>query len=110
MREYKTSFGSAHAHVWQVAMCDGSVQARTFSIDPLVHQRAGNRRDSPSTQVASFTLSNGPGCRADVQEQSTIGEQQCDEWPGEIAVKSKPDGSADRPSARVEKEHLAWRR
>ncbi len=51
-KEYKTSFGSAHPSVWNVVMCDGSVQARSFAIDPTVHRRGGNRRDRPVTKLS----------------------------------------------------------
>jgi len=36
-------WGSAHPGVWQVAMCDGSVQTLTFEIEPLVHEQNGSR-------------------------------------------------------------------
>jgi hypothetical protein len=38
-------FGSAHASVFQMAMCDTSVQSISYDIDLLVHERLGNRRD-----------------------------------------------------------------
>ena len=44
-KEFKTSFGSAHANVWQAVFCDGSVRAMSFDIDPELHRRNGNRRD-----------------------------------------------------------------
>jgi prepilin-type N-terminal cleavage/methylation domain-containing protein len=37
--------GSAHLSVWHAAMCDGSVQAISFDIDPEIHRRLGNRAD-----------------------------------------------------------------
>jgi type II secretory pathway pseudopilin PulG len=37
------SFGSAHATIWQVAMCDGSVHALTYDIDPQVHHQNASR-------------------------------------------------------------------
>ncbi len=40
-----TQFGSAHASAWQAAMCDGSVHALSYTIDPAVHRRLSNRRD-----------------------------------------------------------------
>lgn len=38
-------FGSAHRRVCHFVFCDGSVKAISYEIDPLVHQRLGNRRD-----------------------------------------------------------------
>lgn len=38
-------FGSAHPRVCHFVFCDGSVHAISFTIDPEVHQRLGNRRD-----------------------------------------------------------------
>jgi prepilin-type N-terminal cleavage/methylation domain-containing protein len=43
-------FGSAHAAVWNVAWCDGRVEALSFDIDPTVHRYNGNREDG---QVAA---------------------------------------------------------
>ncbi|MCH2114225.1 MAG: DUF1559 domain-containing protein [Pirellulales bacterium] len=39
------SFGSAHTSIWYAAMCDGSVQGRSYDIDPLVHKCLANRSD-----------------------------------------------------------------
>jgi prepilin-type N-terminal cleavage/methylation domain-containing protein/prepilin-type processing-associated H-X9-DG protein len=38
-------FGSAHSSVWNVAFCDGHVEALSYDIDPLVHTNFGNRKD-----------------------------------------------------------------
>ncbi len=38
-------FGSAHATTWQASMCDGSVHALSYQIEPSVHRRLSNRRD-----------------------------------------------------------------
>jgi prepilin-type N-terminal cleavage/methylation domain-containing protein/prepilin-type processing-associated H-X9-DG protein len=38
-------FGSAHHSVWNVAFCDGHVEAMSYDIDPLVHKNFGNRKD-----------------------------------------------------------------
>ena len=38
-------FGSAHHSVWNVAFCDGHVDAMSYDIDPEVHKNFGNRKD-----------------------------------------------------------------
>jgi prepilin-type N-terminal cleavage/methylation domain-containing protein len=38
-------FGSAHSSGCFFAMCDGSVQAIAFTVDPAVHWKLGNRKD-----------------------------------------------------------------
>jgi prepilin-type N-terminal cleavage/methylation domain-containing protein len=38
-------FGSAHTTTWQVAYCDGHVEAISYDIDPVVHKNRGNRLD-----------------------------------------------------------------
>jgi prepilin-type N-terminal cleavage/methylation domain-containing protein len=38
-------FGSAHALVFNMAKCDGSVTGLSYDIDPVVHSRLSNRKD-----------------------------------------------------------------
>ena len=39
-------FGSPHPGGWNVALCDGSVRAISYSIDTTTHRWLGNRRDA----------------------------------------------------------------
>ncbi len=48
------SFGSAHATVCHFAMCDGSVQAINYTIDPEVHRRLSNRQDGMAIDEKKF--------------------------------------------------------
>ncbi len=47
-------FGSAHASVWQVVFCDGSVRSMRFGIDPEVHRRLGNRQSGLPVDSSQF--------------------------------------------------------
>jgi len=47
-------FGSSHPGVCQFIMCDGSARAISFSIDPLVHRRLGNRVDGEAVDDAAL--------------------------------------------------------
>ena len=42
-------FGSCHADVWNVALCDGSVHTVSLSVDAEVHRRYGCRNDGKPT-------------------------------------------------------------
>jgi prepilin-type N-terminal cleavage/methylation domain-containing protein len=52
--DFFKQFGSAHAAVWQVVMCDGSVRAMSFDIDLFVHRHFANRSDGQSIPDAGL--------------------------------------------------------
>lgn len=47
-------FGSAHPTVCEFIMCDGSAREISFSIDPVVHRRLGNRMDGELIDDAGY--------------------------------------------------------
>ena len=47
-------FGSAHSGGFNMAMCDGSIHAISYSIDPKVHGNLGNRKDGQPIPAAAF--------------------------------------------------------
>ncbi len=47
-------FGSAHPSGWQAVLCDGSVRSLSYSIDPAIHSRLGNRRDGEAIDGSAF--------------------------------------------------------
>jgi prepilin-type N-terminal cleavage/methylation domain-containing protein len=47
-------FGSAHPGAWNVVLCDGSVHAITYTIDPVTHGRLANRQDGQVIDASEF--------------------------------------------------------
>ena len=48
------TFGSAHPGVWNVVMCDGSVQGIPYSLDIDLHENLANRHDGTAIGELSF--------------------------------------------------------
>jgi hypothetical protein len=46
----RISFGSAHANIFQIAMCDGSVRAVSYEIDATTHRLLGHIHDGLPTE------------------------------------------------------------
>jgi hypothetical protein len=53
-RREQWRFGSAHPSVFHMGLCDGSVQAISYEIDPPVHKNLGNRADGNKVDNGSF--------------------------------------------------------
>ncbi len=51
---YQYSFGGPHSSGFNVALCDGSVRAISYSVDPVVHFYLGNRKDRQPIDSSEF--------------------------------------------------------
>ena len=52
--QYYLGFGSAHPTSLNMAMCDGSVHAINYSINPTIHAYLGSRNDGQAIDAKSF--------------------------------------------------------
>jgi prepilin-type N-terminal cleavage/methylation domain-containing protein len=48
------NFGSAHAGIFQMTFCDGSVHAISFAVDSEIHRRLGSRNDGLPIDGSKF--------------------------------------------------------
>jgi prepilin-type N-terminal cleavage/methylation domain-containing protein len=51
---YSISFGSAHPATFNAVMCDGSVHAVRYEIDPISYSYLGNRQDCQSSLIDPY--------------------------------------------------------
>jgi type II secretory pathway pseudopilin PulG len=49
--EYTWAFGGPHSGGWVALFCDGSVHFLSYDMDPVNHQRFGNRLDGETTAI-----------------------------------------------------------
>jgi len=47
-------FGSAHSGGFNIVLCDGSVRSISYSVDPVTHERLGNRKDYQPIDASRF--------------------------------------------------------
>jgi prepilin-type N-terminal cleavage/methylation domain-containing protein len=52
--DYTWSFGGPHPGGWMSVFCDGSVHYMSFSMDPLLHPKLGNRQDGDVIDETAF--------------------------------------------------------